>query len=477
MASAAPELGPAEAILESISDGVFTIDCGGRISSFNRAAETITGIRRSEAIGRPCSEVLRASLCESDCPLRHTLASGRAVIDRCCFIVTADGGRVPISISTALLRNAAGEVIGGAETFRDLSVVEELRKVREGRFTIGDLVSRSPTMRHLHELLPGVADSTCTVLIEGESGTGKELLAHAIHNASSRRERPFVAVSCAAIPETLLEAELFGVKAGAFTDARSDRPGRLARAEGGTLLLDEIGELTPAVQVKLLRFLQERNFEPLGSSRPITADVRVIAATNRDLRAQMAAGAFREDLYYRVNVVRLELPPLRRRSEDVPLLAEHFAVLLNRRLARAVEGFSAAAMALLVAYDWPGNVRELENAVEHAFVLCRGSRIEPRHLPDQLRGQAVVRADMNTAVAAAESTAIREALRRNRNNRAAAARELGMHRATLFRKARALGLELPAEDGRHAASRAGGHRVTRGGSTGRPLRGTAQGDS
>ncbi len=451
--SSPPE--PVEAILESISDGVFTVDADSLISSFNRAAEEITGIRRQEAIGRRCSEVLRASLCEGSCPLRQTLATGRPLVNRGCFIVNAGGERIPISISTALLRDRRGRVVGGAETFRDLREVEELRRELEGRFQVGDLHSRSPAMRHLLELLPAVAESDCTVLVEGESGTGKELLARAIHTASPRRARPFVAVSCAAIPESLLEAELFGVKAGAYTGATRDREGRLGRAEGGTLLLDEIGELSPAVQVKLLRFLQERSFEPLGSSRPVAADVRVIAATHRDLRARVAEGTFREDLFYRVNVVRLELPPLRRRPEDIPLLAEHFVAALNRRHGRDVSGLSTDAMALLLAHDWPGNVRELENAIEHAFVLCRGRRIEARHLPEQLRGRPSSRHDLAGAVQAAEAAAIREALRRNRNHRRQAARELGLHPATFFRKVKALGLELPREDGRAGAASEG----------------------
>ena len=441
------------AILESISDGVFTVDSEWRVTSFNRAAEQITGIRRAEAIGRRCADVFRASLCEGACALRRTLAGGRPVVNQTCFIVDGEGRRIPVAISTALLRDEQGRVVGGAETFRDLTVVEELRRELEGRFEIGDIVSRSPAMRHLLDLLPAVAESGCTVLLEGESGTGKELLARAIHGASSRGDRAFVAVNCAAIPETLLEAELFGVRAGAFTGADRDRPGRFARAEGGTLLLDEVGELSPAVQVKLLRVLQERSFEPLGSSVPVESDVRVLAATNRDLATLVRAGSFREDLFYRVNVVRLELPPLRRRREDVPLLAEHFVAALNRRLGRAVTGLSPEAMARLVAHDWPGNIRELENAIEHAFVLCRGHLIEPRHLPETLGDRVRRRPDLRGAVQAAESDAIVDALRRHANNRRAAARALGMHPATLFRKVKALGITLPAVDGRHGGER------------------------
>jgi len=442
-----------ESILESISDGVFTVDGDWCITSFNRAAEEITGISRDEAIGRRCAEVFRASLCEGACALQRTLESGRPIINQPCFIVDGHGRRIPISVSTALLRDPEGTVIGGAETFRDLTLVEVLRQELEGRFAIGDLISCSRTMRNILEILPAVADSDCTVLIEGETGTGKELLARAIHGESRRRAAPFVAVNCAAVPETLLESELFGVRAGAYTDARRDRPGRFARAQGGTLLLDEIGEISTAVQVKLLRVLEEHRFEPLGGTGPVDADVRVIAATNRDLRALVLDDGFREDLYYRINVMRLELPPLRRRREDIPLLADHFVARLNRRQGRRVEGLSAEAIALLAAHDWPGNVRELENAIEHAFVICQDERIEPHHLPEHLRGRVVVQMDVRSAVRIAEAEVIAEALRRNRNNRVAAARELGMHRSTFFRRVKALGIELPAEDGRSRGAR------------------------
>lgn len=440
-----------ESILESISDGVFTVDLEWRITSFNRAAEEITGIPRREALGRRCSEVFRASLCEGACALRRTLDGGKPIINQPCFIIDGDGRRIPVSISTALLRNPSGEVVGGAETFRDLTVVEELRRELEGRFQIGELVSHSVTMRRIFEILPAIAESDCTVLLEGETGTGKELLARAIHGASPERRGPFVAVNCSAIPETLIEAELFGVRAGAFTGADRNRPGRFAAAERGTLLLDEVGELSPGVQVKLLRVLQEHTYEPLGGSSPVPSSARIIAATNRDLREQVRAGTFREDLFYRINVVRLELPPLRRRREDIPLLVDHFVGVLNCRQGRQVSGVSPDAMALLMAHDWPGNVRELENAIEHAFVLCRGQRIEPRHLPEPLHGRVARGGDLADHVRAAEAGAILDALRRNRNNRQAAARELGMHRATFFRKVRQLGITLPDSDGRQRA--------------------------
>lgn len=300
-----------DSILESISDGVFTVDKDWCVSSFNRAAEEITGIPRKDAIGRRCSDVFRASMCETDCALRRTMETGKALVNKATFIIDADGKRIPISVSTALLRDKHGKVVGGAETFRDLSLLEELRKEIRGRHQVGDIVSHSLSMRRVLEVLPRIADSESTILLQGETGTGKELATRAIHNLSGRREGPFVAVNCGALPDTLLESELFGFKAGAFTSAARDKPGRFALARGGTLFLDEIGEVSPALQVRLLRVLQERQFEPLGATRSEEANVRVIAASNRNLAALVESGTFRQDLYYRINVMKVELPPLR----------------------------------------------------------------------------------------------------------------------------------------------------------------------
>lgn len=443
-----------EAILESISDGVFTVDHEWRITSFNRAAEEITGVPRGEAVGRRCSEVFRASMCEADCALRRTLGNGKPVVNQTGFIVNAEGRRIPISVSTALLRDGRGKVVGGVETFRDLSLVEELRKELEGRFELGDMVSRSPAMRRLFDLLPQVAVSGSTVLVQGETGTGKELLARAIHSLSPRRDGPFVAVNCGALPDTLLESELFGYKAGAFTGAGKDKPGRFALAEGGTILLDEIGDVSPSVQVRLLRFLEERTFEPLGGTQSVRADVRVLAATHRDLAALVKDGAFRQDLFYRINVVRLDLPPLRDRKADIPLLVERFVGRLNRVRGRSVPGVSRDTLAILMAHNYPGNIRELENVIEHAFVLCGEGPIDPSHLPDDLMARAppkARRSDLRGSVRAAEAQSILDALKRNHFNRLAAARDLGMHKSTLFRKIKALGIDLPETDGRSGA--------------------------
>jgi PAS domain S-box-containing protein len=438
-------------ILESISDGVFTVDEGWRVTSFNRAAEAITGIRREQAIGRPCCDVFRASLCETACALRQTFATGKPVVGRTAFIVRADGERLPISVSTAVLRDEEGRVVGGAETFRDLSAVEELRKELSGRFEIGDFVSRSPAMRRVFDILPQVAASGCTVLVQGETGTGKELLARALHHTGPRRGRPFVAVNCGALPETLLESELFGYKAGAFTGAQRDKPGRFALADGGTLFLDEIGDMSPGLQVKLLRVLQDGTYDVLGGTDTVQSDVRVIAATHHDLERRVEEGTFRGDLYYRIDVVKIEVPPLRSRREDVPLLVDHLVARLNRIQGKSVGGVHPEVLGLLMAYDFPGNVRELENILEHAFVLCEGERLELAHLPPHLlarRSAGAASPAIRHAARAAEAGLITEALGRHGFDRLATARALGIHKSTLFRKVRALGLDLPERDGR-----------------------------
>ena len=440
-----------DVILDSIADGVFTVGEDWRVTSFNRAASEITGVPADEAIGQRCCDVFRASICEGQCALRQTRQTGRPIVNQAIYIVSAAGRRIPISISTAILKDAEGKVIGGVETFRDLSMVEELRKELQGKYTFADIIGRSHPMQQLFAILPQVADSDSTVLIEGPSGTGKELLACAIHNLSPRRDGPFVAVNCGALPDTLLESELFGYKAGAFTDARTDKPGRFAVAKGGTVFLDEIGDVSPAMQSRLLRVLQERVFEPLGSVEPVAADVRILAATNKDLRKLTAKGSFREDLYYRINVVKLDLPPLRDRREDVPLLIDHFVAKYNRLQSKDIAGLSAEALALLVEHELPGNVRELENAIEHAFVLCRGGLIEPQHLPPAIRGAGLPRpanAARPLTLRSLEAIHISDAIRRHGGNRTAAARELGINPSTLFRKIKSLGLDLPGTDGR-----------------------------
>ncbi len=428
-------------ILDSIADGVFTVDQDWRVTSFNRAAEDITGIKRENALGQRCKDILKADVCESDCALRRTMQTGQPVINKPVHIVDSLGRRKSITISSALLKDRTGQVIGGVETFRDMTVVEALRKQLQKQYCCEDMISRSHKMQQLFDVLPRVADSDCTVLIEGETGTGKELFARALHSLSPRRKRPFVAVNCSALPDTLLESELFGYKAGAFTDAKNDKPGRFALAQGGTLFLDEIGDISPAVQVRLLRVLQDKTYEPVGGVGTVEADVRVVTATNRNLANLVDNGRFRRDLFYRINVVRFELPPLRERKEDIPLLIDHFIARFNALYDKDICCVSNDALAALLAHDFPGNIRELENIIEHCFVLCHGELIESRDLPDSLEqggGGAGESVPEITTLRQMEKLMIEQALRRHKGNRAAAARELGINPSTLFRKLKTL---------------------------------------
>ena len=428
-------------ILDSINEGVFTVDPDWHITTFNAAAERITGVRRQEAIGRSCSDVFRASICEQACALKRTFTTGTPIVNVTAQITSAAGEQIPVRISTALLKDVNGAVTGGVETFQDLSHVEQLRKELDSRYTFEDIVGRSPAMRELFEILPQIAESSSTVLIEGASGTGKELFARAIHSLSRRKKKRFVAVNCAALPDALLESELFGYKAGAFTDARRDKPGRFALADGGTLFLDEIGDISPALQVRLLRVLQERMVEPLGSVEPVKVDVRVVTATNKDLAELVRQGNFREDLFYRIHVIHLKLPALRERREDIPLLLDRIVAKFNRLQGKDIAGVSEEVLVRLMEHDYPGNVRELENIIEQAFVLCRGGWIELRHLPPELRPFAAGgdAANGSMSLRSMEQHLIEAALKRHNGNRTQAARELGIDASTLYRKLKAQG--------------------------------------
>ncbi len=434
-----------DVILESIADGVFTVDKQYGVTTFNRAAERITGVSREDAVGRQCCDVFRSSICEGACALKETMQSGRPIVNKAIYIIDVEGRRIPISISTAILKDNQGEVIGGVETFRDLSMVEELRKELEEKYTFADIIGRNHHMQKLFDILPEVAESDSTILIVGSSGTGKELFARAIHNLSSRSEHRFVAINCGALPDSLLESELFGYKPGAFTDARKDKPGRFALAEGGTIFLDEIGDISPAMQTRLLRVLQERIFEPLGAVEPVKMNVRVIAATNKDLDQLVEKGVFRNDLYYRINVFKLALPELCDRREDIPLLVEHFITKFNRLKNKDISGVSEKVMATLMEYDFPGNIRELENIIEHAYVLCRSGLLKRQHLPPSLRnredGHDYLHNRTGATLQELEAMHIADALRRHGGKRTAAAKELGINPSTLFRKIKSMKIQ------------------------------------
>jgi PAS domain S-box-containing protein len=445
-----------EAILNSISDGVFAVDGEWRITCFNRAAERTIGIRRADALGRRCNEVFRSNICREACALRYTIETGNPIVNLPITIRNAAEQRVPVSVSTAVLRDQEGRVIGGVESFRDLNLVKKFLEDVEATTGGPQILTADLRMKKLLRLLPTIAQSDSTVLIEGESGTGKGLLARAIHAASPRRDGPFMTVNCGALPESLLESELFGYHRGAFTGADRDKPGRFQGAEGGTLFLDEIGDLPLSVQVKLLRFLQDKVYEPLGGVESRSADVRLVTATNRHLSQCVDKGEFRADLYYRINVIRLEMPPLRERPADIPLLADAILRRLSISRGKLVEGISREVLRRLESYAFPGNIRELENIIEHAYVLCTGPRLEEHDLPDWLPPSPLGRPDGDVApLEELEARYIRDALAAHRWNRADTARALGVHKTTLYRKIRKLHIDLPSgSDGRTARTAA-----------------------
>ncbi|MBW2525268.1 MAG: sigma 54-interacting transcriptional regulator [Deltaproteobacteria bacterium] len=438
-----------ETILSSVADGVFTVDRQWRITSFNRAAERITGVDAQEALGKRCSDVFHADICEKDCALRKTLDTGQQLIDQHATILNRRGAATPISLSTAVLRDPSGQLLGAVETFRDLSAIEQLRREIHSRYTFEDIVGRSQAFQKIFAILPDVAESDATVLIEGPSGSGKELIARAVHNLSSRRKQPYVVVNCGTLPPNLFESELFGYVAGAFTDAKRDKPGRIALAEGGTIVFDEVSELPMATQVKLLRMLQEREYEPLGGVKTLKANVRVVAATNQNLLELVSQGRFRDDLYFRLGVVRLAVPPLSQRREDIPYLVEHFIGRFNAKRGKKICGVTPAVMELLMRCELPGNVRQLENIIEYAFVLCHNSMIDVAHLPEEVQTQAQSQhtpppATVGSKLKWAEAEAIRATLARRGGALGKTARELGISRTTLWRKMKRF--QIDAED-------------------------------
>jgi PAS domain S-box-containing protein len=438
------EIKHTDIILDSITDGVFTVDENMVITYINKAAEKITGLSREQAIGGYCFEVLRSNICEKSCALKCSLETGKNVVDRRANILREDGRELYVSISTSPLTDDKGKFIGGVETFRDLTQIEELKKEINKSYTYEDIISKNQLILKIFDMLPIISQSDSTVLIQGPSGSGKELFARAIHSLSNRKKQPFVAVNCGALPDTLLESELFGYVKGAFTDAKKDKPGRFALAKGGSIFLDEVESLPLSTQVKLLRVLQEKEFEPLGATAPVKADVRVIAATKEDLISLIKKEKFRDDLFYRLNVVKIELPPLIRRRDDIPILIDNFIDKFNKRMGKEIEDVSKDVINILMEYDYPGNVRELENIVEHASVMCQGTRIRTSHLPPELtpkkRKMIIEEKESHPPIQAYEKQLIQEILEKYNGNKILAAKELGLHRSTLWRKMRKYGL-------------------------------------
>ncbi len=436
-----------QAILDSIAEGVLTVDRDGRVTSVNRAAQRILDCTHETAVGRLASELLPADIAGHGSPLAETLSSGHHVRNREISLPKPDARPVPLSVYATPFRDESGDTVGAVCTFRDLREIDRIADERRQRAPFLGIIGNHLRMRDVFDLVEMIKDSDSTVLIQGESGTGKGLLAQALHRLSPRASQPFVKVSCAALPETLLESELFGHERGAFTGAIRDRKGRFELADKGTIFLDEIGDLTPSMQVKLLRVIQEQEFERLGGSSTIHVDVRVVAATHRDLQKLMREGTFREDLYYRLNVIPIHLPPLRDRKSDLPLLVDH---LLDRFASRGkgkAVSVSPRAMAILVDHEWPGNVRELENALEHAVVCSRGAVIEPEALPHALllpkHASVPAASPAKSADHVDEREHLLRALESSRWNRGRAAARLGMDRTTLWRKMQRLKIHPP----------------------------------
>jgi PAS domain S-box-containing protein len=424
-----------DTILDSVADGVFTVDKNMRITTYNKAAEKITGFTADEAIGQYCYNIFRAEACHDACPVKESLETEQPVTDREVNIISKDNRKVPISISAAVLRDHDGKAIGGVETMRDQSVIYALKRQIENKYTFGDLTSRNTTMMKLFDILPDIACSEATALIIGDSGTGKELFAKAIHELSHRKNGPLVVVNCGALPEPLLEAEIFGARRGAYTGAVENRPGRLEAAQGGTLFLDEIGDLPLPLQVKLLRVLENHEYQPLGSPTPEKADVRFIAATHRNLEEMVEKGEFRRDLYFRINVVSLKIPPLRERIEDIPLLVDIFLDRFNLAYKKNIRGFTPEALQVLLDHDFPGNVRELLNLVEQTVILCRQKDITLDCFPESFLES--LNSNKKRAPRAGHAGISREmladTLEKYQGNKSKVARALGVDRTTLWR--------------------------------------------
>lgn len=424
-------------IIDSVADGLFTVNDKMEITNFNRMAEELTGITHEKALGKPCYEIFKSNCCESACPVKEAMTTGQPV-QREMEVRDKHGNKRLVSANASILYDCNGSPMGGVETMRDLTPITAMKEEIRHKYTFRRLVSRNNGMRRLFDVMEDVAASEATVFIHGESGTGKELFAHAIHDLSPRRDKPLVTVNCGALPETLLESEIFGVRKGAFTGATEDRAGRIEQCQGGTFFLDEIGDLPLSLQVKLLRLLENKEFQPLGGRQPIRADVRFLAASHRNLEDMVKQGAFRQDLFFRINIVTLHIPPLRERLDDIPLLVDMALQRFNLAYNKTIRSVSPEVMQRFFSWPFAGNVRELLNIIEQACILCRGHEIRMEHMPLYFRSApkpAVVLPSPATVQGKRKlhPQMIAELLERHQGNRTYVAQELGVDRTTLWR--------------------------------------------
>ena len=434
-------------ILDNLTVGIFTVDRGGRITFFNTEAEKISGFNRREILGQPCKAIFEGESAQEVCLLQDTIVDGISRNSRQGKMMTRDGVTIPIRANYMALRNEKGTVVGGLTTFHDLTLVHQLKQAMKDRYTFHDMIGKSPTMQHIFEMVNVVASTDATILIEGATGTGKDLLAKVIHSASRRSGKPFVKVNCAAIPDNLLESEMFGYVKGAFTGAEKDKTGRFQEADGGTIFLDEIGDLPLALQAKLLRVLEDREFYRLGSRHTIKVNVRIISASNRNLENLVKKRLFREDLYYRLNVFRIELPELKDRHVDLPILIGHILRRLSVTRGVRLPEVSERVMEILLNYNYPGNVRELENILEHALIICQEDSIQARHLPEYLQAYHAAhkppppRSPKQIDVPDIEERDIIISMLQQQNwHRSKTAKALDMDRTTLWRKIKKYGI-------------------------------------